>query len=40
MGIFDAFKKKEQPKPQSEREGTHEVILKSRSLVCDVEAFV
>lgn len=40
MGIFDVFRKKEQPKPQSEREGTNEVILKSRSLVCDVEAFV
>ncbi len=48
MGIFDLFRKKEEPKPQvtapsepvSEKERTAEVILKSRSPVSKVEAFV
>ncbi len=43
MGIFDAFRKKaktKEQKIQTVREGKNEVILQSRSLVCDVEAFV
>lgn len=48
MGFFDLFRKKEEPKPmhisdpepEAKTEDTAEVILKSRSLVSDVEAFV
>lgn len=48
MGIFDLFRKKEEPKPQltpapepaAETEEATEILLKSRSPVSDVEAFV